>query len=168
MSFQSRPRHLITTLAIAAFLLAAALPAIGAPRGILPFDRASWKALAQAPAQPSIVVFSTTDCTHCPLAIEAIAQAMRKAPTSTRLAVVVMDGAGHEGELRTSRHYRQADSLYVFADDAMALRYAVNPEWRGLTPYVALIPAGGTPRFYAGAPAREVLAAFLRNPGRTQ
>lgn len=168
MSSPSLRRPLLRTVVAVALTCAAALPAVGAPGSVLPFDRATWTALGRAPAQASIVVFSTTDCAHCPHAIDSIARTLRSGRGRARLAVVVMDGAGHEKELLASRHYRQANSLYVFADDAAALRFSVNPDWRGLTPYVALVPAGGTPRFFAGTPSPDVLDAFLGNPGSKQ
>jgi hypothetical protein len=79
-----------------------------------------------------------------------------------RLAVVVMDGAGQEKLLRADRHYRHANLLYAFDGDGMALRFKVNPEWRGLTPYVALIPATGETRFHTGSPPADAVRAFLR------
>ncbi|MCX7165278.1 MAG: hypothetical protein NTV11_03265 [Rhodocyclales bacterium] len=143
-------------------LLASTAPAFAAPRTILPFTADTWTDLVHSPSQPMVVVFSTTDCAHCPRVIDDIAEAIHKARATTRLVVVVMDGAVQEGALRKDRHYRKANALYVFDGDAMALRFTVNPDWRGLTPYVAFVPATGAARFHAGPPPSDVLRTFLR------
>jgi hypothetical protein len=143
-------------------LFASAATAFAAPANILPFGMETWKELGQSPSRPMVVVFSTTDCGHCPAVIDSLAQEIRKSRSKIRLAVVVMDGAGQEKALLADRHYRDANLLYAFDGDAMALRFKVNPGWRGLTPYVALIPASGAPRFHTGAPPPDVVRAFLR------
>lgn len=143
-------------------LLAAAAPGSAAPHGILPFVAGTWSELAHSPLRPMVVVFSTTDCVHCPRVIDSLAAAMHKFRSGVRLVVVVMDGAGQEDALLADRHYRQAHVLYAFDGEAMALRYAVNPDWRGLTPYVALIPAAGVVRFHTGEPPHDVVRDFLR------
>lgn len=143
-------------------LLASATPAFAAPRAILPFGADTWSELGQSPSRPMVVVFSTTDCVHCPRVIDDMAEAIRKARVKTRLVVVVMDGAGQEKALRADHHYRKASAIYSFDGDAMALRFTVNPDWRGLTPYVALIPAAGVARFHAGPPPSDALRALLR------
>lgn len=142
--------------------IASAATAVAAPPAVLPFATHTWGELARSSSRPLAVVFSTTDCTHCPAVIASLADAIRKSRSRVRLLVVVMDGAGQEEALRADRHYRQAAGLYAFDGDAMALRYQVNPAWRGLTPYVALIPATGEAAFHTGAPPAAALQTFLR------
>lgn len=149
-------------LVLAGGLLAAGAPAFAAPREILRFGAQTWREIGRSPARPLAVVFSTTDCVHCPKAIDDLAAAIRKSGSRVGLAVVVMDGAGQEDALRADRHYRQAKLLYAFDGEAVALRYTVDPGWLGLTPYVALIPATGQTSFHAGSPPAAVLRAFLR------
>lgn len=134
----------------------------GAAPNILPFGMETWSEMGRSPSRPLVVVFSTTDCGHCPKAIESLAREIRQFGAKASLAVVVMDGAGQEAALRADRHYRKASRLYAFDGDATALRYRVNPEWRGITPYVALIPAAGETRFHSGPPPSQALRAFLR------
>ena len=43
----------------------------------------------------------------------------------------------------------------------MALRFKVNPDWRGLTSHGAMIPATGSTRFQTG-PTPAAVRAFLR------
>lgn len=160
--FPSFPERWSRLFAVLGVLLAPVAAAAAAPQAILPFGANTWSELAQSKRRPLVVVFSTTDCAHCPKAIDDLAMAIRKADSRVGLAVVVMDGAGQEEALRADRHYRMANALYAFDGDAMALRFKVDPDWRGLTPYVALIPATGAIRFHAGPPPPEVLRAFLR------
>lgn len=146
-------------------LLASAAASAAAPRAILPFATDTWSELGRSPARPLAVVFSTTDCVHCPQTIDRLAAAIRQSGARVRLAVVVMDGAGQEAALRADRHYRNANLLYAFDGDTLALRYKVNPDWRGLTPYVAFIAAAGAIEFHTGTPPADALRAFLRAPG---
>jgi len=144
-----------------AAILFLVLPA-SAAQSVLPFGAGTWSELGTSPRRPLAVVFTTTDCTHCPAVIDSLATSIRKAGSKARLIVVVMDGTGQEQDLVKDRHYRKAEALYAFDGNAQALRYAVNPDWRGLTPYVAFIPAGGAARFHAGPPPAEAVRTFLR------
>lgn len=135
---------------------AAALP-------ILPFSMDSWAKLSHSAGRPSIVVFSTTDCLYCPAVIDHLADYLKKHRAKARLLVVVMDGAEAGEALRSDPHYQLADALYVFNGNDMALRSTVNPQWRGITPYVAFMPATGTPQFTLGEPTAAALDAFLRH-----
>lgn len=159
--FLERLTHPLRLLTLLGGLLAGAAAAAPA-QAVLPFAAETWSELGRSPLRPLAVVFSTTDCVHCPAVIERLADAIRGSRSRVRLAVVVMDGAGQHAALSQDSHYRQAAALYAFDGDAMALRYAVNPDWRGLTPYVALIPAAGATQFHTGAPPPAALRAFLR------
>jgi hypothetical protein len=161
MSCPFFPERRVRLLALLGGLLAAA-PAFAAPRAILPFGVDTWSELSQSRSRPLAVVFSTTDCVHCPKVIDSLADAIRKSGSGVRLAVVVMDGAGQGDALREDSHYRKAKFIYAFDGDAVALRYKVNPAWRGITPYVALVPAAGEVRFHGGQPPPDALRAFLR------
>lgn len=156
------PERCARLLVLIGGFLAPVASAFAAPPAVLAFGADTWSELVRSPMRPLAVVFSTTDCTHCPAVIDGLAQEMRKSRAKARLAVVVMDGAGQEKLLRADRHYRHADLLYAFDGDGMALRFKVNPEWRGLTPYVALIPPTGETRFHTGQPPADAVRAFLR------
>lgn len=162
MSCQFSLERRVRRLILLGGLLASAGPAFAAPQAILPFAADTWRELLHSPLRPMAVVFTTTDCVHCPGAIDSLAAAIRKSGSRVRLAVVVMDGAGQEDALRKDRHYRWANALYAFDGDTTALRFKVNPDWRGLTPYVALIPAAGAAGFHTGSPPAPALRTFLR------
>ncbi|MBV6324514.1 hypothetical protein [Duganella violaceipulchra] len=131
------------------------------------FDTGSWQRLQKDLPRPSVVVFSTTDCGHCPGTIAALAaQLQQQAPQQPKvpLVVVVMDGDG-QPELLQEPHYRAADRLFVFRGQGTALQYSVHPGWRGMTPYVALLPHEGAVELVLGRPSAQALERWLQ-PGR--
>jgi hypothetical protein len=151
---------------LSALLLAlSAVAAHAAPHTIEPFDAHSWQRLQQELPRPAAVVFSATDCTHCPGAIAAVAQQLKARSPKIPLVVVVMDGDQHPGLLQDA-HYRQASRLFVFRGRSAALQYAVNPKWRGITPYVALLPENGAPLLITGSPSEQEFARWLAQDGK--
>ncbi|NMM37902.1 MAG: hypothetical protein HHJ09_10360 [Glaciimonas sp.] len=130
------------------------LPVQAAPQKIEAFDAQSWQRFQTELPRPSAVVLSTTDCTHCPAAIAAVSQQLKKSKKQIPLIVVVMDGDEHP-ELLQDTHYRQASRLFVFKGQTAALQYAVNPKWRGITPYVALFPKSGAATLITGTPSQH-------------
>lgn len=133
-----------------------------APSEIRVFNKTSWPQLKQNLPRPGVVVFTTTDCAYCPAVIEALSTSLKKGGRKANLVVVVMDGAGQPEAVRADPHYRKADSLYVFEGQATALRFGVNPDWRGMTPYVALFRDKGEPKFVIGGPSAAEVADLLR------
>jgi hypothetical protein len=149
---------------LAALLAASLLPAVvlGAPASVIRFDKSSWAQIRQSSPKPAVVVFTTTDCAYCPAVIDALAADLHgSGRPGANLLVVVMDGDGEDQSLLANSHYRRADRLYAFDGEEMALRYSVNPDWRGITPYVALLPAGGEAKFVNGRPADADIRTLL-------
>lgn len=145
----------------AAMVLALGVAAAqAAPQKIEQFDGQSWQRLQNALPRPAVVIFSTTDCTHCPKAIAAAAEQIRAHRTAIPLVVVVMDGAEHP-HLLHDPHYRQASRLFVFQGQTAALQYTVNPKWRGITPYVALLPKNGAATLITGTPSQQEFGLWL-------
>lgn len=134
------------------------------PQAHLPvqgFDAQRWAALLREPG-PALVVFTATDCAHCPQAIDRLVRHQRDERRAgrpvPRLDVVVLDGRDQPEALASEPHYRQADRLFAVDGQAARLRHAVNPAWFGQTPYVALLgsrAAGATAtlRFVSGTPS---------------
>ena len=145
-------------------LSAAAVQA--APQKIEAFDAQSWQRLQSTLPRPSAVVFSSTDCTHCPLTIASIAEQLKQRKMQLPLIVVVMDGDEQSGLLQDP-HYRQASRLFVFRGQSAALQYTINPKWRGITPYVALLPQAGDVRLVLGQPSAQDIDGWLK-AGKTQ
>ncbi len=65
-----------------------------------------------------------------------------------------------DGLLRHA-HYAVTDRLFAFSDQAPALRYAVDPNWRGATPFVVFLAPRKAPRFVTGPPSDEDWQAWL-------
>lgn len=142
---------------------AAAAPA---PLVVQGFDAQRWAALLREPG-PALVVFTSTDCAHCPQAIDRLTRHQRDERRAgrpvPRLDVVVLDGRDEPEALASETHYRQADRLFAVDGQAARLRHAVNPAWFGQTPYVALLGSAPTdgrpaPRFVSGTPSDRDLS----------
>ena len=117
------------------------------------FDLSDWNAWLAAPRRARVVLFSTTFCAHCPALAEAIAERLAAERLAAELHVVIMD---REPDARHRDLYRRASALHVFDDDAARLRHAVDPGWRGGTPFVVLLPGGGrAARVSLGAPSAQ-------------
>ncbi len=122
------------------------------------FGPDTWARLRKELHRPAIVVFTATWCPHCPTVIEALAAAGHA--RGARLAVVVVDGAGRT-ELSATLPYRLADRLFHFEGSETVLRHRVDPRWRGVLPYVALLGADASPPvFIAGMPSDEALGRW--------
>ena len=124
------------------------------------FTQGTWQQWLKEMPRPAIVVFSTTYCPTCPQVFSDLADSVRKAGTGVPLITVVMDAEG-QNDLPHLKHYRYADRIFVFRGPEAALRFSVDPQWRGVTPYVALFRQDGAPRLFAGKPDPEALRAVL-------
>jgi len=158
--------HRISQLRVAAALLTGVLllvaaDSIATPHTVESFDARMWKHLQQELPRPAIVVFTATYCASCPALLAHMATELQKREIKTPIVAVVIDEADKR-ELLTSEHYRLVSRLFVFAGDEASLRYAVDPRWRGITPYVALLPAHGQSVFVSGTPTDEQLAVWSR------
>jgi hypothetical protein len=124
------------------------------------FGAETWKQWLQTLRRPGVVVFTTTDCAHCPAAIAEIERQRRSGRAAFELTVVVMD-ADPDEDLRQIGHYRSADRLAVFDGPLQRLRHSVDPRWIGVTPYVALLAPQQPVRFVMGAPDAAAWQQFL-------
>jgi len=134
-------------------------PAVTAPSSVERFDDAAWQRLQQELPRPAAIVFAATYCANCPTVLEKLSSILRERGIETDVVAVVIDEAD-ERELLNSKHYRHASRLFLFDGNEASLRYRVDPRWRGVTPYVALLPAQGQPQFVAGVPDDAQLAAW--------
>ena len=58
-------------------------------------------------------------------------------------------------------HYASASRVFAFNGASQALQYAVNPQWRGMTPYVVFLDGKKGVRFMTGEPRESVLREWL-------
>ncbi len=129
-----------------------------APAGWEAFTTPTWSAWRSTHAA---VVFTTTDCEHCPAVISELRRRIDALPAPRPvLRVVVTDAANLTPAAAGARWYAQADERRVFEGNELALRHAVSPRWRGETPFVALLAPGAAPRLVVGNPGEADLAAW--------
>ncbi|MGQ0710037.1 MAG: TlpA family protein disulfide reductase [Rhodoferax sp.] len=129
-------------------------------RGTLRFDTNTWaQLLAQGP-RPAAYVFSTTHCPTCPLAFEALHDAVRASGQRVELAAVVMDAQGPQA-LAHLRHYSGVTRAYAFDGFEPEIRHSVDPKWRNVTPYVVLVDRQGRLQRFTGQPQAAQLQAWL-------
>lgn len=143
---------------------ASAAPATAAPRGVEAFDSARWATLQATLKQPAVLVFSTTDCVHCPVVLQRMGQDIRQRKLQAALLAVVMDQAPGDDDaaLLADPHYAGADRLFAFAGQAPAIRYAVDPRWRGVTPYLVFLAPGRPPVVVTGPPSAATVEAWAQ------
>ena len=142
-------------------LCAVAGAASAAPAAVETFDKTTWPSLVRTAKQPAIVVFTSVTCTHCPGAIASLAKQRAAKGSPVPLLVVSMD-ADDDAALLRDAHYAPADRLFAFRGNPQALQFAVNPDWRGMTPYVAFVDGKGSAKFVLGEPKAAVLDGWLK------
>ena len=153
-------------LALAAGLTLSLLPSAPA-WAAQAFDTGTWAELQRQLPRPAIVVFSTSHCPNCPEVFETLIKQRQQRQPKAPVVAVLMDAADDPASTRQA-HLRRADRLYAFAGSQQALRYSVDPAWRGVTPYVALLPSGGSPVFVAGTPTSEHWIAWQGSTAPTR
>lgn len=134
--------------------------AAAAPAVVESFDASTWATLQQSLEAPTAVVFTTTDCVHCPAVIEQLAAQVHKRRLNASVVAVAMDGDGVPGLLRDP-HYRPADRLFAFVGQSAPIRYAVSPGWRGMTPYVVFLAPARAPASVLGRPSDVQIDAWV-------
>lgn len=141
-------------------LLALHAGVMAAPAAVENFDKSSWQQLLKQTTSPSIVVFSSVTCTHCPGAIDRIAAGLSAARSGTRLIVVSIDSEDDAALLREP-HLANVSRVFAFNGSTQALQYSVNPGWRGMTPYIAYLDGKRSVRFVLGEPKEAVLREWI-------
>ncbi len=145
----------------ASLLLVLMQSSFAAPSLVEPFDQATWRTLVSKQDQPALVIFTAVACIHCPAAIKRLAVKRSAIAPHIPLVVVSMD-ADSNAVLLQDPHYAPADRLFLFRGRSQALQFSVNPEWRGMTPYVGFIDSRGGVRFSLGEPRDALLSEWLR------
>ena len=127
------------------------------------FNQQTWRRMQKELPRPTAVIFSTTDCGHCPAIIAAMAEQIKTRKLQVPLIVVVMDGDG-QADLLQEPHYQAVNRLFVFKGASAALQFGVSPNWRGVTPYIALLPGAGELKLVMGKPSALEMETWLRKP----
>lgn len=160
ISDPARRKLLAAALALPAGAWAHAHVGASAIRTVADFNATTWGQLLRAGPRPAAYVFTTTYCSACPAVFELLHAHIAAAQRPVELAAVVMDAQG-ERALAHARHYRGISRLYAFDGFEPEIRYAVDPKWRNITPYVVLLAEQGTGQRVIGPPDAARLHAWL-------
>lgn len=141
--------------------LARVKPDDSATKTVADFDETTWIHLLAHGPRPAAYVFTTTYCSTCPQAFEALDRAIRAKGQPVELAAVVMD-VPPERVLLHAQHYTGANRFYAFDGFAPAIRQSVDPAWPNVTPFVVLVDRKGAVVYRGiGAPGAQVFKRWL-------
>jgi hypothetical protein len=133
---------------------------MASPKKVESFDAKSWARLQKELPRPAVVVFTATYCANCPALIGRISRMLKQRGLRRDIVAVVIDDAD-PAELLKGAHYRDATRIFLFDGNEATLRYGVDPRWRGVTPYVALLGLPDSVKFVAGTPSDAQFDAWM-------
>jgi hypothetical protein len=124
------------------------------------FDTGTWKQLLAKGSRPAAYVFTNSFCATCPEVFELLNQTVQGTGQPIELAAILMDVRG-ERALAHAHHYVGVTSIYAFDGFEPAIRQAIDPKWRNITPYVVLVGRNGKLQRVTGQPTPAQLKAWL-------
>ena len=124
------------------------------------FDATTWTKLLRSGPRPAAYVFTNSFCATCPEAFEALHNKVKAGGKPVPLAAILMDVQG-ERALAHAHHYAGVSKIYAFDGFEPAIRQAVDPQWRNITPYVVLVARNGKLQRVTGQPTAAQLKAWL-------
>jgi hypothetical protein len=127
---------------------------------VAPFGPGTWAQFCAHGPRPALVVFTAQTCAVCPEVIAVVQRMLRARRATVVQAVVFMDAVPAPGGPK-ARMFRPFTRQFLAQGSELAVRHSVNPAWRGELPYLAMVDARGLVRYGAGAPAPEVVDAWL-------
>ena len=123
------------------------------------FDATTWAPLLKSGPRPAAYVFTTSYCSTCPLAFDALHRRIHTTGKTVELAAVVMDVPGAQA-LAHVHHYSGVTRVYAFDGFEPEIRQTVDPQWRNVTPYVVLVDRTGLVQRMIGPPTAAQLKAW--------
>ena len=132
----------------------------GAITTVADFDATTWTTLLRGGRRPAAYVFTNSFCATCPEAFDALHQRVVASGKSVEMAAILMDVQG-ERALAHAHHYAGVTKIYAFDGFEPAIRQAVDPAWRNITPYVVLVARNGKLQRVTGQPTASQLKAWL-------
>ena len=124
------------------------------------FDATTWTQLLKSGPRPAAYVFTNSFCATCPEAFEALQKSAVASGKPVPMAAILMDVQG-ERALAHAHHYAGVTKIYAFDGFEPAIRQAVDPAWRNITPYVVLVDRKGKLQRVTGQPTASQLKAWL-------
>ncbi len=126
-----------------------------------PFNEQTWATLIKSGPRPAAYMFTTTYCSVCPAVFQEVRRATQHRRVRPELIVVMMDAEGPSA-LRHASHFQGMTQFFTFDGYEPAIRSAIDPSWRNITPYVVLIDATGGIQRGIGAPSAQSLQRWLQ------
>jgi hypothetical protein len=124
------------------------------------FDATTWSQLLRSGARPAAYVFTNSFCATCPETFDVLNKSVVASGKPVPLAAILMDVQG-ERALAHAHHYTGVTTIYAFDGFEPAIRQAVDPAWRNITPYVVLVDRKGKLQRVTGQPTAAQLKAWL-------
>lgn len=129
-------------------------------KNVVNFDATTWKQLLAKGTRPAAYVFTNSFCATCPEVFDLLNQTVQGTGQPIELAAILMDVRG-ERALAHAHHYVGVTSIYAFDGFEPAIRQAIDPKWRNITPYVVLVGRNGKQQRVTGQPTPAQLKAWL-------
>ena len=124
------------------------------------FDATTWTQLLRSGPRPAAYVFTNSFCATCPETFDVLQKTVSASGKPVPLAAILMDVQG-ERALAHAHHYAGVTKIYAFDGFEPAIRQAVDPAWRNITPYVVLVGRNGKLQRVTGQPTAAQLKAWL-------
>jgi hypothetical protein len=128
---------------------------------VKPFNEGTWATLIKSGPKPAAYMFTTTYCSACPAVFQEVREATSKSKSRPELIVILMDAEGPNA-LRHASHFKGMTQLFSFDGYEPAIRSAVDPTWRNITPYVVLVDRHGGIQRGVGSPTAQSLKQWLQ------
>jgi hypothetical protein len=140
--------------------LALAQHAHAAITTVADFDATTWTQLLRNGPSPAAYVFTNSFCATCPETFDVLNKSVMASGKPVPMAAILMDVQG-ERALVHAHHYAGVTKIYAFDGFEPAIRQAVDPKWRNITPYVVLVGRSGKLQRVTGQPTAAQLKAWL-------
>ena len=140
--------------------LALAQHAHAAITTVADFDATTWSQLLRNGPSPAAYVFTNSFCATCPETFDVLNKSVMASGKPVPMAAILMDVQG-ERALVHAHHYAGVTKIYAFDGFEPAIRQAVDPKWRNITPYVVLVRRSGKLQRVTGQPTAAQLKAWL-------
>lgn len=132
----------------------------GAITNVADFDAATWAQLMRSGPRPAAYVFTNSFCATCPEAFDALHKKAMAFGKPVEMSAILMDVQGQRA-LAHAHHYTGVTKIYAFDGFEPAIRQAIDPAWRNITPYVVLVGKDGKLQRVTGQPDAKQLKAWL-------
>ena len=125
------------------------------------FNEGTWASLLKTGPRPAAYMFTTSYCSACPAVFQEVRGATKNSKVLPELIVVLMDVEGNNA-LRHASHFKGMTQLFSFDGYEAAIRSAIDPTWRNITPYVVLVDRQGAIQKGVGSPSPQSLKRWLQ------